>query len=151
MPGCEHVLCEEHVGVCAIGGEAVCRACHADCAICSRPHCDHHTRTCVQCYREYCSECVRANGRCDTCAAVAKAGAPTDLTGEPWQAEPEVQKLLPHYTWRMLANERYTIYFGEGAMFNAAVIVVEHAPGPARVVHTRRISVVDRMRGLVGS
>jgi hypothetical protein len=151
MPGCEHVLCREHVGVCAIGGEAVCRACQADCAICSRPHCADHTRTCVQCYREYCSECVRANGRCDTCAMVAKEGAPEDFAAVAWAVEGEVQKLIPHYVWRGLRNERYTIYFGEGALFNAAVIVVEHTPGPARVVHARRISVVDRMRGMVGA
>jgi hypothetical protein len=35
-------------------------------------------------------------------------------------------------------------------MFNAAIIVVEHTTGPPRVVHHRRISVVDRMRGLIG-
>jgi hypothetical protein len=155
MEQCNHILCADHIGTCAIGGEAVCGACSTGCAICGRPHCSHHTRTCVQCYQEYCSECVRIHGRCDTCATVAKEGVPADLNPDlelaPWLDDPDVRKLIPHYHWRALHNERYTIYFGEGAMFNAAVMVVQHTPLPSRLVHSRRISVVERMRGMLGS
>jgi hypothetical protein len=150
MAACEHVICEKHVGVCAIGGEAVCAACGRPCAICGRDHCAHHTRTCAQCYQEYCSECVRVNGRCDTCATIGKEGAPAAFGAAPWLDDPDLRKLIAHYEWRELRNERYTVYLGEGAMFNAAIIVVEHTTGPPRVVHHRRISVVDRMRGLIG-
>lgn len=150
MAHCDHLICEKHAGVCAIGGEAVCGACSHSCAICERAHCAHHTRTCVQCYQEYCSECVRANGRCDTCAALVKAGKPAQFGAAAWLDDANLRKLIAHYEWRGLRNERYTVYFGEGAMFNAAVIVVQHTPGPERVVHSRRISVVDRMRGLIG-
>jgi hypothetical protein len=93
---------------------------------------------------------VRINGRCDTCATVAKEGLPAQFGDRAWQWEPEVHKLIPHYEWRELRNETYTIYFGEGSMFNAAIIVVQHTPEPEHVVHSRRISVVDRMRGLMG-
>ncbi len=151
MTPCDHFVCEKHVGMCAMGGEAVCGACSQGCAICGRAHCSHHTRVCTQCYREYCSECVRVYGRCDTCSTVAKEGQPAQFGDRAWQWEPEVHKLIPHYEWRELRNERYTIYFGEGAVFNAAIIVVQHTPAPERVVHIRRISVVDRMRGLMGS
>jgi hypothetical protein len=150
MAECGHLLCAQHVGVCAIGGEAVCGACSAPCAICGRAHCAHHTRTCVQCYQEYCSECVRINGRCDTCATLAKQGEPAHFGAPAWLDDPDLRKLITHYEWRSLRNERYTIYLGEGAMFHAAVIVVENTPLPARVVHHRRISVADRMRGLIG-
>ena len=150
MPDCDHVLCAEHLGKCAIGGEEVCPACHPPCAICERPHCSQHTRQCAVCHQEVCSECVRANGRCDTCATIEKHGAPAELAGKPWRAAPEVAALLGHYRWLELRNERYTVYWGEGSAFRAAVIVVQHKPGPERVVYTRRISMVERMRGLLG-
>jgi hypothetical protein len=150
LPACDHVLCAEHTGVCAIGGEAVCAACHPPCAICGRPHCTEHTKVCLLCHQEYCRECVRLNGRCDTCADVEKHGAPAQLAGKAWRVEPEISVLLPHYRWQELRNERYTIYWGEGSTFRAAVIVVQHTPGPERVIYTRRISMVERMRGLLG-
>jgi hypothetical protein len=104
----------------------------------------------VQCYQEYCSECVRINGRCDTCATLTKEGTPAHFGAAAWLDNPDLRKLIAHYEWRTLNNERFTIYLGEGPMFHAAVIVVEHTPGPEKVVHYRRISVADRMRGLIG-
>lgn len=150
MPGCDHVLCAEHIGVCAIGGEEVCPACHPPCAICEQPHCAQHTKVCLVCHQEYCSECVRANGRCDTCATIEKHGKPAQFLDKPWRPSPEIATLLPHYRWLELRNERYTVYWGEGAAFRAAVIVVQHTPGPERIVYSRRISMIDRMRGLLG-
>ncbi len=147
---CGHVLCAEHVGVCALGGEAVCGACSKPCAICGRAHCAEHTRVCVLCNQEYCSDCVRINGRCDTCVEVAKEGTPAVMMDLEWLSLPEVRKLIPLYKWVAESNARYTIYYGEGAMFNAAVIVVEDTGTAEKVVHTRRISLVDRMRGMVG-
>ncbi len=150
---CNHWLCAEHAGVCAMDGAPVCGACSPPCAICGRLHCAQHTQVCHQCNQEYCSECVRIGGRCDTCSTVAKSGvevALSDLQKHKWSALPAVHKLLPHYEWRQLRNERFTIYFGEASISSAAVIVVQHTPGPERVVHTRRISIIDRMRGIFG-
>jgi hypothetical protein len=147
---CGHILCAEHVGVCALGGEAVCGACSKPCPICGRAHCAEHTRVCVLCNQEYCSECVQFNGRCDTCVAVAKDGGPAAMLHQEWLSQPEVRKLIPLYKWLAESNARYTIYYGEGAMFNGAVIVVEHTGAAEKVVHTRRISLVDRMRGMIG-
>jgi hypothetical protein len=93
---------------------------------------------------------VRINGRCDTCVEVAKEGTPAVMMDLEWLSLPEVRKLIPLYKWVAESNARYTIYYGEGAMFNAAVIVVEDTGTAEKVVHTRRISLVDRMRGMVG-
>jgi hypothetical protein len=147
---CGHVLCAEHVGVCALGGEAVCGACSKPCAICGRAHCAEHTRVCVLCNQEYCSDCVRINGRCDTCVAVGKGGFPAVMHDQEWLSLPEVRKLIPLYTWVSESNARYTIYYGEGAMFNAAMIVVENTGAAEKVVHTRRFSLIDRVRGMMG-
>lgn len=147
---CDHLLCAEHTGKCAIGGEEVCPVCHPPCAICERSYCEHHAKVCVVCNQEYCSECVRSNGHCDTCATVAKHGDPADFKHKEWVQVAEVDKLLPHYVWRQQSNQRYTIYWGEGLAFRAAVIVVEHTPKLERLLFVHRISMVDRMRGLLG-
>ena len=102
------------------------------------------------CGQAYCSECVRATGRCDTCAVIEKHGGPAHFQGEGWAVDPEVARLLPHYRWLQLSNERYTVYWWEGSAFRAAVLVVQHTSRPARLVHFRRISMVERMRGLLG-
>lgn len=150
MENCGHVVCQEHSLRCAIGGEEVCPACGEPCAICERPHCVTHTRTCAQCHQEYCTECVRVSGLCDTCATVVKHGEPVDLAAQPWAGEEAVARLAPYYRWSRLSNTRYTVYFGDGTMMNGAVVVISHATGVDRVVHTRRIGAVERMRGLLG-
>ena len=147
---CNHVVCAAHVGQCAIGREPVCLACNAPCAICARPYCGEHTRTCVQCGQEYCSECVRGSGLCDTCAHVTKHGEPAMIQGAPWAAKGDVAKLVPYYTWRQASNDRYTIYFGEGAMMTGAVIVVTQTEAGEQVIHKRRIGAVERLRGMLG-
>jgi hypothetical protein len=147
---CDHVLCAEHRNICAIGGEEVCPACHPPCAICERPYCTQHTKVCLVCGQEYCGECVRANGRCDTCAMIEKHGEPAHFHGQSWLVDPEISRLLPHYRWLQLDNERYTIYWGEGSAFRAAVLVVQRIPTPERLVYARRISMVERMRGMLG-
>ena len=150
MKSCGHVVCTTHAAQCAIGREPVCLVCSAPCAICARPHCTDHTRTCAQCGQEYCSECVRASGLCDTCATITKQGTPAMLQGAPWAKQGEAAKLAAYYTWRQASNERYTVYFGEGAMMTGAVIVVAQTPTGERVVHTRRIGAVERLRGMLG-
>ncbi len=85
-----------------------------------------HTSMCAQCGQEYCAECVGYSGLCDTCREVTKRGEPVDLHGMPWADHEEVERLLPYYRWSHLSNQRYTIYFGEGSMMMAAVIVVDN-------------------------
>jgi hypothetical protein len=93
---------------------------------------------------------VRSSGLCDTCATVARHGEAIELRSQPWVADPAVARLAPYYRWTRLANRLFTIYFGEGSMMNGAVIVVRTVDGVERVVHTRRIGAVERMRGMLG-
>lgn len=146
--GCGHAVCTEHAVTCAIGHEVACPTCNPPCPICERHACTQHTVTCAQCGQEYCRECVRASGLCDTCATIGKEGEPVDLHQFLWANEPEVAKLAPYYRWVAGANSRYTIYFGEGSMMAAAVVVVDRGSG--RVLRTLRIGAVDRVRGLLG-
>jgi hypothetical protein len=135
---------------CAIGAEAVCPACSQPCAICERTHCAQHTRVCAQCGQEYCSECVRASGVCDTCATVVKHGTAVDIRNMVWSEQGEAAKLIPYYRWLRQSNTRYTVYFGEGSMLNGAVIVIAKTPEGERVVYTRRVGAVERLRGMLG-
>ena len=151
VKACGHVVCPQHGSMtCAIGKEPVCPVCSAPCAICERPFCDEHTAVCAQCGQEYCRECVRASGLCDTCATVSKQGEPVDLRRLPWADRPEVAKLAPYYRWVKASNTRYTVYFGEGALMSAAVIVVRHTDADGPVLLTWRINAVERLRGMLG-
>ncbi|MBK8047367.1 MAG: hypothetical protein IPK16_09765 [Anaerolineales bacterium] len=150
IKGCGHIVCRAHDVRCAIGGEVVCPACSLPCAICERPYCQDHVRACAQCGQEYCSECVRISGLCDTCATVSKEGEPVGPADLLQFKHAEASQLAPYYTWVRLANLRYTIYFGDSRGMAAAVVVVDHTGEPPRIVRTRRISMIERLRGRLG-
>jgi len=151
MKGCGHVVCAVHIQTCAIGHEVVCPTCNPPCAICERAHCAEHTQTCAQCGQEYCSECVRISGLCDTCATVIKHGESVEIGVLPWANHPAVAKLLPYYRWVRESNTRYTVYYGQGSMLTAAVIVVRRTAEGDQVIHTRRVGAVERLRGMLGT
>ncbi|MBW7884620.1 MAG: hypothetical protein H3C34_18675 [Caldilineaceae bacterium] len=150
LESCGHTVCNRDIEVCAIGQELVCPTCRQPCAICDRLYCDTHLRVCAQCGQEYCRECVRASGLCDTCATVAKSGAPATIAQQPWAKHTAVAQLAPYYRWVCSSNLRFDIYFGEGSMMSGAVVVVERSEEGERVVHTRRVTAIERVRGMLG-
>lgn len=94
---------------------------------------------------------MRSSGLCDTCAVVSKHGVPANPSALAWANQPQAAKLIPYYRWKTASNTRYTVFFGEGSMMAAAVIVIRHTADGDQVIHTRRIGAVERMRGMLGT
>ena len=146
MPGCDHVVCTDHVAECEIGAERLCPICHSPCAICGRHYCEAHSDVCTRCRRQYCAECVRRSGLCDTCATHDRDGLFVTLKDEPCATDDRVVYLLPHYRWMRAGNKRYTLYLGRNREMSAALIVVENQPDgtPGDVVLlARRLGILD--------
>ena len=150
MPDCGHVVCNRDLEECGICHDLVCPRCTDSCAICTRFHCERDAAGCVQCGQEYCSDCVNSTGLCATCAAADVAGVAVDRRALAWGAHEQAQAIAPHYHWVVISNRRYDIYIGEGAMMSTAVVVVDRQPDKRRVVHVRRFSALDRLRGMLG-
>ncbi|MFO7632367.1 MAG: hypothetical protein R6W76_07505 [Caldilinea sp.] len=150
MPGCGHVVCNRDLQECGACHDLVCPQCTPTCAICGDYHCDEHTVGCVQCGQEYCSVCVNRTGLCATCASVSVEGKPVERQALAWEDYPPAQALIAHYRWIVAGNRRYEIYVGEGAMMSMAIVVVDRQTERPRVVWVRRLSALDRLRGMLG-
>ncbi len=67
-----------------------------------------------------------------------------------WDDHDQAQVMASHYRWVVTHNRRYDIYLGEGAMMSTAIVVVDRQADPPRVVYVRRLSALERLRGLLG-
>jgi len=67
-----------------------------------------------------------------------------------WGDDEQAQAMATHYQWRRASNLRYDIYVGAGAMMSTAVVVVDRLADAPRVVYVRRLSALERLRGLLG-
>jgi len=150
MPGCGHIVCNLDLQECAVCHELVCPQCTSTCAICGHYHCDQHTTQCTQCGQEYCTACVSRTGLCATCVAINVGGVPVERRALAWEEDAQAQALIPHYRWVVGSNHRYDIYVGEGAMMSVAIVVVDRAAKTRRIVWMRRLSALERLRGMLG-
>ncbi len=150
MAPCGHVVCNRDLEECGVCRTLVCPRCTPACAICGRYHCEFDTVGCVQCGQEYCSRCVNTTGLCATCTEIGTRGATVDRKTLAWSNHEEAQAMAPHYRWLVIRNRRYDIYLGEGAMLSTAIVVVDRQAEPPRVVRARRLSALERLRGLLG-
>jgi hypothetical protein len=150
MPACGHVVCNRDLEECGVCHMLVCPRCTPTCAICGGYHCEQDTVGCVQCGQEYCRTCVSVAGLCATCASANTEGVTVEWQALMWGDHEQAQAMAPHYHWKRVRNRRYDIYLGEGAMMSMAVVVVDHQSEKHRVVAVRRLSALDRLRGLLG-
>lgn len=150
MAECGHIVCNRDLEECGVCHSLVCPRCTPTCAICGGYHCEQDTAGCVQCGQEYCRACVSAAAFCTTCASANTEGVAVDRQTLHWDDHAQAQTMAPHYHWKRVSNRRYDIYLGEGAMMSTAVVVVDHQPQKHRVVAARRLSALDRLRGLLG-
>ncbi len=144
---CGHAVCEEHMVVCAGGGEPICAVCSDSCGICEMPYCETHSAVCRHCGQTYCSNCVSAAGLCATCESMASGSSvPVDLKAEACSADLEVASMARHYNWVRGGNQRYIIYDGRNRLMGGAVVVVDLTGGADNVVIVRRIGLLESVR-----
>ena len=147
---CGHVVCNRDLQECGLCHELVCPRCTPTCAICGRYHCESDTAGCAQCGQEYCGGCVSTIGLCTTCAEIGTTGVTVNHKKLAWDDHDQAQVMASHYRWVVTHNRRYDIYLGEGAMMSTAIVVVDRQADPPRVVYVRRLSALERLRGLLG-
>jgi hypothetical protein len=87
---------------------------------------------------------------CATCVSVSVEGKPVERQALAWEDYPPAQALIAHYRWIVAGNRRYEIYVGEGAMMSMAIVVVDRQTERPRVVWVRRLSALERLRGMLG-
>ena len=144
---CGHSLCNDHAACCHVCGGEACPLCNRACGICERAFCGEHGVACRRCGCTYCRECIRLSGQCDTCATLWRTGEVVALIDEPWASEAAVAALATQYRWVRAANQRYIIYLGQNALMSSALVVIDQAVTPYKVVTARKVSMTETIRG----